>query len=369
MHSAGQLEGMFTDLWIKPGSVLKNVNARSADRYAQQLWDARIKNYNTRFLYQKLREKLPNSIEQDQLFDRLVAGDILKGVLKAPVFFGYSYSSGESMRASKKMGITTVLGQINPGPVEADMVVEEYRKYAGGKYKPFVPDEAYWDRWRNDLLSADKIIVNSRWSADLLRNEIKDANKIAIVPLAFETTLNVPAKEFRTTFTRTHPIRVLYLGGLEIRKGFHILLDAMKQLINEPVILEVVGMLKGPDALLKDLPSNVKYHGAVATGGVSSYYANADVFIFPTLSDGFGLTLLEAQAHRLPIISSHNCAPIVTHMENGIVLRSVTSVDIAGSIRQLINEPMLLQKFSSQAVSMKPYTISRLATNLLSVVS
>ena len=62
---------------------------------------------------------------------------------------------------------------------------------------------------------------------------------------------------------------------------------------------------------------------------VESYYCDADVFILPTLSDGFGLTQLEAQAWKLPVIASRYCGDVVRDGFNGVVLEEVSARAIA----------------------------------------
>ena len=52
----------------------------------------------------------------------------------------------------------------------------------------------------------------------------------------------------------------------------------------------------------------------------AEFYRDADVFILPTLSDGFAITQLEAQAHGLPVIASKNCGKVVENGVNGIIL-------------------------------------------------
>jgi len=48
---------------------------------------------------------------------------------------------------------------------------------------------------------------------------------------------------------------------------------------------------------------------------VSDWYRSADVFVLPTLSDGFAITQIEAMSHGLPVIATPNCASVV---ENGV---------------------------------------------------
>ena len=58
---------------------------------------------------------------------------------------------------------------------------------------------------------------------------------------------------------------------------------------------------------------------------MSKFYKEADVFILPTLSDGFGLTQLEAQSWKLPVIASRHCGEVVRDGENGVVLEEVSA--------------------------------------------
>ncbi len=68
---------------------------------------------------------------------------------------------------------------------------------------------------------------------------------------------------------------------------------------------------------------------------VESYYRDADVFILPTLSDGFGLTQLEAQAWKLPVIASRYCGEVVRDGFNGVVIEEVTGLRIAEVIARV----------------------------------
>ena len=61
---------------------------------------------------------------------------------------------------------------------------------------------------------------------------------------------------------------------------------------------------------LRDHPQ-VRWAGTVSREDTARYYRDADVFLFPTYSDGFGLTQLEAQAWKLPIIASVFCGAVV----------------------------------------------------------
>jgi glycosyltransferase involved in cell wall biosynthesis len=78
----------------------------------------------------------------------------------------------------------------------------------------------------------------------------------------------------------------------------------------------------------------------------ADYYQKADVFIFPTLSDGFGLTQLEAQ---LPIIASQFCGEVVQDGINGLVLAAVTGETITQALKFCLQHPQELQMLAENA--------------------
>jgi glycosyltransferase involved in cell wall biosynthesis len=108
------------------------------------------------------------------------------------------------------------------------------------------------------------------------------------------------------------PVRMLYVGTLNPRKGVPVLLDALRALVDEgrQVTLDVVG--DGPDrAELQErvramgLGDRVAFHGFVAAGPeLFAFYRRADLFVLPTYSEGFPRVLYEAMGHSLPVVAS-----------------------------------------------------------------
>ena len=76
--------------------------------------------------------------------------------------------------------------------------------------------------------------------------------------------------------------------------------------------------------------------------GHEGLYRGSDVFLFPTLSDGFGLTQLEALGHGLPVIASRHCGQVVEDRVSGLVLPEVSPEAIADAIMQLVRDPDVL---------------------------
>jgi glycosyltransferase involved in cell wall biosynthesis len=112
------------------------------------------------------------------------------------------------------------------------------------------------------------------------------------------------------------------------------------------------------------LHPQVRWFGVAPRAQVESYYRDADVFILPTLSDGFGLTQLEAQAWKLPVIASRYCGEVVRDGVNGVVLEEVSGVAIAEVIRGLLRSPDRLSVMSDGSGIEERFSLGMLARRL-----
>ncbi len=102
---------------------------------------------------------------------------------------------------------------------------------------------------------------------------------------------------------------LVYVGGLQKRKNLEALLPMMKR--RDDVCLAVVG--DGP--YRKELErafagTNCVFTGFLRGRNLAEAYASGDAFIFPTLDEQVGLTLLEAMASGVPIIAARS--PLIT---------------------------------------------------------
>jgi glycosyltransferase involved in cell wall biosynthesis len=91
--------------------------------------------------------------------------------------------------------------------------------------------------------------------------------------------------------------------------------------------------------------------------------------MFPTFSDGFGLTQLEAQASALPIIASGNCGNVVEDGRSGFLLQEITGKEIANRLDYLVANPLELARMSAfaaqRAAAYRLDCISHIWVNIL----
>jgi glycosyltransferase involved in cell wall biosynthesis len=91
----------------------------------------------------------------------------------------------------------------------------------------------------------------------------------------------------------------------------------------------------------------VKWIGPVSRNTTKEYYRAADVFLFPTVSDGFGMTQVEARAWKLPVIASPCCAAVIKHDVNGLVVQELSGQSLADAIRSFIAHPARLLELAA----------------------
>jgi glycosyltransferase involved in cell wall biosynthesis len=360
LHRLGLLDRMLTDVWWTPAQRARFPFANALrTRWHPDLGEVEVQSLNYHWLPRKVIDKFRRRpvwemLEaEDVLFQKLVAARLTPHLQRGPagICFAYSYTALEPFRAAKKAGWKTVLGQIDPGRAEWEVVDAACAPWRDWEKQGERPSATYWKKWREETELADIIIANSVWSATLLEKQGIPPAKLRVVPLLYEgTTGRPPPKAYAEEFTETRPLRVLFLGSLGLRKGVPALLEAMRLLSGSPVHLRLVG------PLAMCLPSwldplvaagKVSVEPPVKGPEVEAAYDWADVFILPTHSDGFAITQLEAQARRVPVIASTHCAKVVEDGINGRLLEEVGPEAIASCLRGILENPADLPAWSA----------------------
>ena len=299
--------------------------------------------------------------------------------LKLPphdVFFGYSYASLEMLEAEKKRGVLTVLDQIDPGAVEFQLVAEEMARFPELAGPPPEFPAAYYERNQCEWTLADRIVVNSEWSRNALVKQGVAPEKLVVVPLCYEANAEKQKAESRdlhpSTFNpqlSTTLLRVLFLGQVNVRKGIHYLMQAAKLLQNEPVRFEVVGSIGILPGVVASAPRNMRFHGPVSRNRAAQWYRQADVFVLPTLSDGFAITQLEAMAHGLPVIVTPNCGRVVEDEKTGFIVPVRDPQALADAIFRFVRHPGLAREMAPTCrAAVKAYSVEAYGQRLVEII-
>ncbi|MEM5782469.1 MAG: glycosyltransferase family 4 protein [Candidatus Aenigmatarchaeota archaeon] len=183
--------------------------------------------------------------------------------------------------------------------------------------------------------------------------------KITLVPnfIEFEDMIikdKFKAREFLNI--NKEDFLILSVARLEYNKGLDILLKAFSKVLRiftkENFKLVIVG--EGPEkAYLKKLAEKLRITNLVVFTGfqpnekVQLYYDAADIFVLPSREESFGIVLLEAMAHKLPLIGADNggIKDIIRPGMNGLLFKT-------GDVNSLISALIYLIKNEEERINM-----------------
>src|SRR2546421_12292705 len=357
---------LLTDAWVPPSSLLAKICGRGsslAERFHDTLPAARVRGFNSSLIVFEMLARTrrlggwTKIIACNGWFQRKVVSFLRSQVSTIdyqPILLSYSYTALEPFRYAKAHGWKTLLVQIDPGPEEEAIVAEEaarVRELAAG-WQP-APTE-YWALWREECKLADRIVVNSEWSREALVRRGVPREKTSVIPLAYKVirlpdhdTTRPQEREYPDRFTFERPMRVLFLGLINLRKGVARLLEAARILRDEPVEFWMVGPVEIAHASAIGNDGRVNWFGTVTRKQSNEFTRDEDVLLLLKLSYKFDITQLEAQAHGLPVIASKFCGKVVDNGLDGIVLEEPTAACIAAAVRDCIADTDRLQTLAA----------------------
>ena len=152
---------------------------------------------------------------------------------------------------------------------------------------------------------------------------------------------------------------LLFLSNLLISKGVIVLLDALK-ILKEKEYTFVCQFIGGETAEInavqffeevnkRELSDLVTYVGRKVREEKEAFFRQADIFVFPTYYETFGLVNLEAMEYKLPVISTNEggIPDIVKDGENGLICEKQNPVSLAYCIAKLLDNEELRVKMGS----------------------
>jgi len=154
-----------------------------------------------------------------------------------------------------------------------------------------------------------------------------------------------PAKPWPRQFAGKKVI--LCISYFDRRKGINYLIEAYKMLQRDDTVL-IIGGSGVHEGFLKALAAGRKdilFTGYLHQDERAYYYSHADIFAFPTLSDGWGLVVNEAMMFGLPVVvtTEAGCARELIK-GNGFVVRPGNAVEIKQALESLLADGVLRKR-------------------------
>lgn len=158
----------------------------------------------------------------------------------------------------------------------------------------------------------------------------------------------------------------LYVGRITARKGIKTLLEACAILKSQGYVdysLLIVGKGEQREELeafikARHFEEQVTWGGWVEYGNLGSYFQQADVFVFPTFEDVWGMVVPEAMVFGKPVLCSNGAASceLIVSGDNGYIFDPSSAKELADKMQIFIDHPDLIESMgerSRQMISQK----------------
>lgn len=200
-----------------------------------------------------------------------------------------------------------------------------------------------------ELNLADKIVVSSSYIKDSLLKYGFPEKKIKIIPYGFP---HISLKNY--TYDGQRKLKVLFAGGMSQIKGLSYMFKAI-DFFQDKVILTLVGSIT--DRNNQELQTQInkyRYLGTLSHERLLYEMRENDVFLFPSLCDGFGLVITESMSQGTPVIASKNSAgrDLIKNNYNGWLIPGASSTSICEVLKQIIENPYLIELNGRNAMKM-----------------
>ena len=179
-----------------------------------------------------------------------------------------------------------------------------------------------------------------------------------VLNLKFKTVYNgIDLNEFYPGSNDSKQIRLLSVGRLIERKGVDYIIIALNEVLNKypekPVHLSIVGT-GNKERYLKNLvdhlnlTKNVTFMGAIKHEELPEIYRRHDIFILASINEALGNVTQEAIASGLALLTTETGASELLD-NNGFILQTGNSKDIAAKLAIFIDHPEILIRFKTKS--------------------
>jgi glycosyltransferase involved in cell wall biosynthesis len=369
LQRAGMLAHFYTDTYVGRGSAwhflsrlgsllpkswqplsFKKLLSRQEDRLPAE----KITAFNALGLANVLAQKRSGNVEElDKAYTeygrRLCELISRNGIKNIDGIYTFEGTALPLFPWAQDLGITKILDKFSaPQRLDYELVSEEHRLWPGWEptypgraafQKKFDLEQAGWD-------AADAIICGSDFVTQGMVRLGVTPSKLYTVPYALELS-KFSAR--RQPWDGHRPLRLLFVGGINLRNGVQYLYAALQKLSSNRVAARMVGGESILEPYLGLLRGQAQLTGQVPRQEVVRHYEWADVFIFPSICEGSATVTYEAMAAGLPVITTPNAGSVVREGVDGFIVPIRDAEAIAARIEQLLGDGALLQRMSENA--------------------
>src|SRR3989344_5320863 len=239
---------------------------------------------------------------------------------------------------------------------------------------------------RYQLTSATKLIaVSKATKMDIIKKVGINPKKVEVVYEGYDNKLFKPVKS-DTQVSSLMPF-FLFVGTIQPRKNLARLIQAFALFVNRDSLnsnekrktkngfrLLIVGSKGWASSEIYMLPKKlgiegrVKFLGYVPDKDMPALYSNALALVFPSLFEGFGLPILEAQASGCPVITSNTSSMPEVAGKGAILVDPYSTSDIVKGMSDILNKEIRDKLTKAGFENIKRFSWEKCAKETLSVL-
>lgn len=228
----------------------------------------------------------------------------------------------------------------------------------GAEFDNFYTNSNKINRWLIEAIlnSSDKVIVLSmQWKLFFL--QILKDEKISIIQNGIDIS-KYNIFENKTKNTENTTIKILFLGNLVKRKGVYDILKSISMVVNKFQNIHFtfagseeqsgeIDKLKS-ECISKGIGEHVTFISNFSQEEKIKMLDEADIYLLPSYAEGLPISLLEAMAAGLPIISTPvgGIPEVITEEKNGYLINPGDHENLSNKINELIENPQLRRNMS-----------------------
>lgn len=272
------------------------------------------------------------------------APNVERRILQPPLqIFGAEIFHGLNQRLDRRHAPKVVCTFHDLFVISAEYSSPEFRRH-------------FTERARRAAGLSDLIIAVSEFTAEQVSDLLSfERSRIRVVPHGVEEPKDFPQRN------REHII--LFVGVLQARKNLLRLIEAFEIAIQElrrttirdqPWKLVLAGATTGYDALQivsrvaeSRWRDRIEVTGYLGAAELEDFYWRASIFAFPSLDEGFGIPVLEAMAHNVPVVTSNRSALPEVAGESALLVDPNNTGELSFALQRLMQDSELRAKLSA----------------------
>lgn len=274
------------------------------------------------------------------------------GLQGAEVLYSFNGPAPELFAYAKEQNIPCILEQtLAPQDIARALLREELEHWPGWEPRLSLEDveDIMGQREQMEWQLADLIMGGSSFVIDGLRQHQVPEAKCRMVPYGVPLERFPPKEQQRSPSSST--LRILFVGGVELRKGVPYLLEALRLLNSHHIEARFAGPVSLSVARIQPYQAVATFLGPVPRTWIAELYRWADLLVLPSICEGSALVTYEALASGLPIIATPNTGAWVQNGIDGLIVPIREVEALAAALERFVRDREFLRFCSHNALT------------------